>query len=109
MTEFVSQTQPDGSSRLVVDGDITIYDALDIKQHLLAAIMKNDKLELDLSQVSTMDTAGCQLLIMAKRESQRQGKAFHIAAMSESAQEIIDFYNLGAYLGAVTTSLEEIA
>lgn len=108
MTEFASQTQPDGTCRLVVDGDMTIYDALDIKQNLLASVMKNDKLALDLSQVSAMDTAGCQLLILAKRESQRQGKALHIAAMSEPAQEIIDFYNLGAFLGAATT-LEEIA
>ena len=58
-------------NRLTVHEDMTIYHALDLKQRLMGALEANANLELDLAQVSEIDTAGLQLLILTKREAAR--------------------------------------
>lgn len=99
MTEFATQTLTDGACRLIVDGDMTIYNALEVKQQLVAAVRGTALLELDLSHVSEMDTAGFQLLVMAKQESQRLDRTLRITAHSDPVREIIEFYNMGAFFG----------
>lgn len=87
------------SHRLAFSGEMTIYQAADQKAALMNAIADTETLELDLTQVSEMDSAGLQLLILFKRETQRQGKAGHIVGHSAAVQELIDFVNLAAWLG----------
>jgi anti-anti-sigma factor len=99
MTEFATQTLTDGACRLIVDGDMTIYNALEVKQHLIAAVRSANTLELDLSHVSEMDTAGFQLLVLSKQESQRLERTLRITAHSDAVREIIQFYNMGAFFG----------
>ena len=79
--------------------DLTIYHALEQKLLLLNALADVDDLELDLLQVSEIDTAGLQLLILLKKEAQRAGKRLSIVAHSQSVRSVIDFCNLAAELG----------
>ncbi|MFB0934437.1 MAG: STAS domain-containing protein [Propionivibrio sp.] len=79
--------------------DMTIYNALDQKQELLDALSSSDDVELDLSQVGEIDTAGLQLLILMKKEAQRAGKRVVIVAHSQPVRSLIDFCNLAADLG----------
>ena len=88
-----------GTQRLSLTEDLTIYHALEQKNHLLDALSGSDVLELDLHQVSDIDTAGLQLLIMLKKEAQRTGKQVAIVAHSQAVHSVIDFCNLGAELG----------
>ncbi len=53
--------------RLQIVGDMTIYAAADLQQQLLDALMTGAELEVDLSQVSELDTAGVQQLLFAAR------------------------------------------
>ena len=69
--EFANQTTTDGATRLTLDGDLSIYHAVEIKQRLIDGIRAGTTLELDLSRVGEMDTAGFQLLALAKRESKK--------------------------------------
>lgn len=85
--------------RLTLDTDLTIYNAIDTKQRLLDAVRTRHTLELDLSQVGEMDTAGFQLLVLAKREAQRLGRTLRIVAHSPAVREVIEFYNMVAYFG----------
>lgn len=85
--------------RLTVLEEMTIYHAVDLKQRLITALQANDGLELDLAQVSEIDTAGLQLLILAKREAARHGKSMKIVAHSPAVQEIIDFCQLATFFG----------
>lgn len=78
---------------------MTIYDAGDIKSRLMASLHGASLLELDLSHVTEMDTAGFQLLVMAKQESLRLGQTLRIVAHSHAVQEVIDFYNMDAFFG----------
>lgn len=85
--------------RVAVDLDMTIYNAFDLKRQLVEAVHQPQILELDLSQVQEMDTAGFQLLVLAKRESLRLGHPLRIVAHSPAVRDVIDFYNMVAYFG----------
>mgnify|MGYP002685550585 CR=1 FL=1 len=56
-------------------------------------------LELDLSQVAEIDTAGLQLLILAKREAAHLNKDLSIVAHSPAVRQTLDFCNLTAFFG----------
>jgi anti-anti-sigma factor len=99
MTEFATQTTTDGAVHLILDGPMTIYNANEIKAQLMNGLQAAPIVELDLSHVNEMDTAGFQLLVMAKRESQRQGLTLRIIAHSPAVREVIDFYNMDAFFG----------
>lgn len=84
---------------LVIDTPMTIYNASELKPRLLAALEAASVLELDLSHVGELDTAGFQLLVLAKNESQRLGRTLRIVSHSPAVREVIDFYNMAAFFG----------
>ena len=87
------------ATRLTLETDLTIYTALDTKRQLLDAVRLPQPLEIDLSRVAEMDTAGFQLLVLAKQESQRLGRDLRIVAHSPAVQEVLEFYNMAAFFG----------
>ena len=107
MTAFAIQATTNGAARLMVDGGLSIYNALEVKAQLLDAVRSAQILELDLANVNDMDTAGLQLLILAKRESQRLDRQLHLTAHSDVVREFIDFYNMGAFFGDPVVILAE--
>jgi anti-sigma B factor antagonist len=82
---------PTGATRLTVDGDLTIYHADEIKQRLIEGVRANAVLELDLSHVGEMDTAGLQLLALAKRESERLEQRVRIVGHSPRCAKSSNF------------------
>ena len=96
---FSTSTGSEGSASLTVNGDLTIYHAAEIKQRLIDSVRASAVLELDLSQVGEMDTAGFQLLALAKRESQKLGHALRIVGHSPAVREVIEFLNMVAFFG----------
>lgn len=97
--EFATQTAADGTTRLTADGDLTIYHAVEIKQRLIDGIRGSKVLELDLAQVGEIDTAGIQLLALAKRESLKLDHAMLIVGHSPAVREVIEFFNMVAFFG----------
>jgi anti-anti-sigma factor len=85
--------------RVAIEQNLSIYFAAEQKQYLLEALATHDALELDLSAVAEMDTAGLQLLILLKREAQRQGKQVSFCAHTQAVREVIDFCSLATELG----------
>ena len=84
---------------LVIAEDMTIYNAAAQKQGLLDALQGTDRLEIDLSAVSEIDTAGFQLLVLVKREAARLNKTARIVAHSPAVREVVDFFNMAAHFG----------
>ncbi|MCE9570197.1 MAG: STAS domain-containing protein [Rhodocyclales bacterium] len=97
--EFANQTTTDGATRLTVDGDLTIYQAVEIRQRLIDGVRANAVLELDLSHVGEVDTAGLQLLALAKRESHHLDHVLRIVGHSPAVREVIEFLNMVAFFG----------
>ena len=52
--------------RLCLEGEMSIYRAVELKKTILASLDQAAILELDLSAVTEMDTAGIQFLMMTR-------------------------------------------
>lgn len=83
-----------GSCRMRVEGDMTIYGAVELKKTLIEGLCSHERTELDLSGVDEIDTAGVQALILAERESRLIGREFRIASVSQPVASILKLYNL---------------
>lgn len=81
------------------EGSMTIYEAAQLKPLLLEALQKHQHIEVDLSEVNEMDTAGMQLLLLLKRTAGRTRKSVSLVAHSPATLDVIDRYNLGGYFG----------
>ena len=86
--------------RVAIDRNMTIYEAEPLKEILLNELRgAPEGVELDLSRVGEMDTAGFQLLVLAKNESRRLGRDLSIVAHSAAVLDVIEFYNMLAFFG----------
>ena len=81
-------------SRVTLSGEVTIYSAAKLKEQLLDVIHASRTLEIDLSNVSEFDSAGLQLLALAKREADALDRPIHFSSHSESVQEVLNLYDL---------------
>ena len=93
------ETAAGGRCKAVVQGNMTIYEAAADKPALLGALAGATEMEIDLSSVVEMDTAGLQLLILVKRESLRAGKPMRLTGHSEASLDVLDRYDLAGYFG----------
>ena len=85
--------------KLAVSENMTIYNAAAQKQLLLQALSDCEELDLDLSQVSEMDTAGFQVLLLTKREALKTNKTVRLTDHSKVVTELLDLYNMASYFG----------
>lgn len=93
---------PEGApAALNVSGELTIFTAATLKQTLLDTIAQatNEEINIDLSEVSEIDTAGIQLMIMAKREAALLGRNLCLVRHSDPVLDMIDLYDLSRFFG----------
>jgi anti-anti-sigma factor len=88
-----------GMSLLSIDGDMTIYTAAALKEELMKHIARPCEHEIDLSEVSDMDSAGLQLLILAKREAVSRNMPLRLTGHSRAVMEVMDICSMAAYFG----------
>jgi anti-anti-sigma factor len=84
---------------LRIEGELTIYRAAELKQTLLAAVAANEAVDVDLSQVSEFDSAGLQLLLLAKREAGATGRTLRLVDHSPAVVEVLELFDLAAHFG----------
>ena len=85
-------------TRLSIAGDMTIYSAGELKPALLSAIQGTRTIEVNLAEVTDLDTAGFQLLLLAKREAARDRKSFLVREPSSAVRSTLDMYRMTADL-----------
>lgn len=85
--------------RMRVEGDVTIYSAAEFKRQLLDQLGAAPAVEVNLSRVGEMDTAGFQVLYLAKREAAMNGKTLQLVSHSTAVLEVMDLYNMATYFG----------
>lgn len=95
----INAQRENGVCRLRMEGEFTIYNAQEIRNGLVEHLAANDEIELDLSGITEMDTAGFQLLLATKREGTRLGKAVRYVSHSQAALEVIDLFDMAAQFG----------
>lgn len=56
-----------GLQHVALTGEVTVFNASAVRRKLLSALRDTDGVDVDLSQVTEIDTAGIQLIVAAKR------------------------------------------
>lgn len=95
----IETTSTDELTRVVLFGEMTIYAATDIKAALLAAAGQGRDVEVDLTAVSEMDSAGFQCLLLAQKVLRLQGRALR-CVHSAATEEVVTLYRMQAEFGA---------
>jgi anti-anti-sigma factor len=84
---------------LRLEGEMTIFTAADTKERLLAPLANCRQIDVDLSQVSEIDSAGLQLMILVKREATALGKDIRFIAHSPAVVDVLELCGLMGYFG----------
>jgi len=90
----------EGILQLSIKDDMTIYNAESLKETLLGYCQPGtQELQLDLSAVAEIDSAGLQLLLLLKAEAQQRGFILRLLRHSEAVIEVFELLKLGMYFG----------
>ncbi|MCW2313958.1 STAS domain-containing protein [Rhodoferax antarcticus] len=81
---------------LRIEGELTIFRAMELKPIILAVPPVT---EIDLSGVTDLDTAGVQLLMLAKKTALAQGRDLTLIGHSPAVIEVFELLNVAAYFG----------
>lgn len=90
------------SPALCVRGEFNIFTASTLKDELLNTIgsaPEDSEFDIDLSDVTDIDTTGIQLMLMAKREAAAQDKNLRFVRHSDAVLDLIDLCDLAGQLG----------
>ncbi|MEI7611614.1 MAG: STAS domain-containing protein [Betaproteobacteria bacterium] len=83
-------------ARVALSGELTIYSVAEIKAGLAAAMNDANDIEVDLAGITEMDTAGLQLMLIAKRNP---GKNVSFVNHPQSVLRLVDLANLAGVFG----------
>lgn len=84
---------------LSFQGELTVADAAEFAALLGDALARHGALEIDLLNVTMLDTAGLQLLLAVRRAGHAAGKPVTWLGYSAAVEEVIDLLNLRGELG----------
>ncbi len=84
------------TAALHIEGELTIFRAGELMHALLAS---PPPAEIDLSGVTEIDTAGLQLLMLAKKKAVAEKRELRLVAHSAAVSEVFELLNVAAYFG----------
>lgn len=91
--------------RIRVSGELTMHHAETIAPLLLASLPTDGSVaQLDLSDVSEIDTAGLQLIMAANRETLNRFSSLTIVAASQAVRETLELFRQQALLATPAAS-----
>lgn len=85
--------------RLALSGGLAIYDVAAVKPRLIDTVSQHAAVEVDLSGVDSIDTAGIQLLMLAKTHATALGHSLHLSGHSPAVAEMFELFRLAGYFG----------
>jgi anti-anti-sigma factor len=97
--ELKTTVKTNGLARVALMGELTIYTAGQAKQEIPSQLAKHDSVELDLSGVEELDTAGVQVLLWLKRCAAAEGKHLPFVFHSAAVVAVFDLLDMGGMFG----------
>lgn len=82
------------TASIAIEGELTVFNAHEIKTRLLDAMSQQGALTLDLSEVSECDGAGLQLLLAARHEAEQRGGALRVSSPSKQVAAVLQLAGL---------------
>lgn len=96
----VQSNQADGVLEVSVQEEMTIYTAQAMKEVFLNLCnVGSQELVVNLSSVNELDSAGLQLLLMLKAESQKRAFNLRLVGHSQAIMEVFELLKLSMYFG----------
>ncbi|KUL41404.1 STAS domain-containing protein [Actinoplanes awajinensis] len=83
-----------GLRRFVFDDELTVVTAAEHRERLLATLGDGAGLRIDLSGIADLDTAGLQVLLVARNEGVRLGLPVEFADPSPAVAEVLSLTRL---------------
>lgn len=83
----------------IINGEFTIYTAATEKQALQILLDENETIEVNLAQVTDMDSAGLQILIALKSEAVKNHKQVSYVMHSKAVLDILEMTNMVVKFG----------
>lgn len=83
-----------GIGKLAIEGGMTIYQAGNLRDGLLAESAQYSTIHLDLSAVDEFDCAGLQLLLGLERLVSRSGSHLHIDQCSPAVSDVLHLFQM---------------
>lgn len=90
----LAATNLDDGAALAVEGEMTIYRAAELQPLLLDAVRAHAAPVLDLSAVTEFDSAGLQLLLVARNLAASLGKTLRVDATSPAVDDVFALLGL---------------
>jgi anti-anti-sigma regulatory factor len=84
------------NATLRITGEFTVFTAAERKPLVLCTPLPQ---EIDLSGVTEIDTAGVQLLMLAKRTAMEQNRELRLVGHSSAVLEVFELLNVAGYFG----------
>ncbi len=87
------------SLHVSIKDEMTIYTALEHKNQLIDFLNPDSSVQINLSGVSEIDSAGVQLLLYLKQEAKAKNVALSLTDHSQAVVEVLELLNLTAHFG----------
>jgi anti-anti-sigma factor len=87
------------AARIAIDGELNIYRAADLKTLLLGELQRSTSLEVDLAGVTEVDSAGLQVLMLAKQTARADKRELRLSGHSPAVLDVFELLDLGAWFG----------
>lgn len=87
------------AERIALQGELTIYKAEAVKTLILSRLQSDADFELDLHEVTEIDSAGIQILMAAKVEARKRGGNIQLVGHSRPVLDAFELLNLSAFFG----------
>lgn len=89
----------DGLGQIALVGEMTIYEASQLKALLLEQLQASPQLEIDLSGVTDLDCSGVQIMLLLRQEAKTAGKPLQWMKHSPVVSQVLSLLNLSSLLG----------
>lgn len=97
MAEIKVIQKRNNSTEIVISGELTIYCAMEVYEQSLQKIKLKELTILKLDQISEIDTAGVQLLIMLIKIVNEKNSSYQISSLGEALTDYSNLFQLNRY------------
>jgi anti-sigma B factor antagonist len=99
--------QKEGLTLLTIQDEMTIYNVLEQKNTIYPHLKPDHELQIDLSAVSEIDSAGMQLLMFLKNEAIRKQNELSFIHHSQAVVDVVEMFNLSSFFNDPVVILAE--
>lgn len=88
----ITKQADDSKCALKLEGNMTIYTAMENKKHFEPYFDVEQNISLDMSAINEFDSTGFQMLLLLERQTKVNDNEFSVEPASPAVQEVLMLY-----------------